>query len=346
MKKWSIALFGASVILGMSTLSEVSHAAEVQAVAQSKVLTGVVLYGVNLRSEPSLSGKVLTLLKKGEQLTSVILANNHFYKVTTASGLSGYASSDPQYIQVSPVSQPGSVTQSATIISDVKFRTGPSTSSSVIRLLHKGETVVILETSGSYYFKVQASDGIIGYISASPEYVQAGTTTPSSGGGNAPSTGGGEGASTTPGRDQLIQKVFAVGRSYLGTPYEFGSNRNDNSTFDCSDFVRTAYKEATGVVLPTDSRQQGAWVKANRTPVYDIGSLQPGDLVFFMSYKGSSDAAYQGIDKSKETITHVAIYMGNNQILQTYSIASGGVRIDTLSASWSRRFLFGGNVLQ
>ncbi|MNF00540.1 hypothetical protein D3C80_1993840 [compost metagenome] len=65
-----------------------------------------------------------------------------------------------------------------------------------------------------------------------------------------------------------------------------------------------------------------------------------------MSYKGSSASAYAGVNKSTERITHVAMYLGNGKLLHTYSTKSGGVRIDTLSNSWEKRFLFGGSVLK
>jgi peptidoglycan DL-endopeptidase CwlO len=270
-KNWmTAALLGAAVWTGASALpAATTHAAEMQ----NQAYTGIVLKGVHLRTAPSTSGRIITLLRTGEKLSNMTASGSYWYKVTTSSGTTGYVSSSPEYIQVTPVS-------------------GGSGSSG----------------SGS-----------------------------SGGAGN-------PGSSTTP-RDERIQKVFAVGRSYLGTPYEYGSNRNDNSTFDCSDFTRTVYREATGVILPADSRQQGAWIQSRGTAVNEISSLQPGDLMFFMSYRGSSDAAYQGIDKSKETITHVGIYLGNGQIMHTYSVSSGGVRIDNLSASWTRRFLYGGSVL-
>jgi cell wall-associated NlpC family hydrolase len=133
---------------------------------------------------------------------------------------------------------------------------------------------------------------------------------------------------------------------YLGTPYEYGSDRNTTLTFDCSDFTRQAFKEALGLVLPSDSRKQGEWIKSNNTAVYSINKLKRGDLLFFMSYKGSSDAAYQGIDKNKERITHVAIYLGDGQILHTYSSKSGGVKTDKLDGAWVKRFLYGGSVLK
>ncbi|WP_138494775.1 SH3 domain-containing C40 family peptidase [Paenibacillus pinistramenti] len=348
--KWTAAaLLGAAVLAGLPALpASPIHAAEVQ----SQVYTGVVVKGVNLRSQPSTSGSIITMLKTGETLTNVTASGSYWYKVTTSSGVTGYVSSSSAYIQVTPVTSTSSQSSSAAtglIVSGVNLRSEPSTSSSVIRLVKKGETVQVLEAPNSYWYKIKTSDGQTGYISSSSKYVEVQGQVPSSSGSVSGSTGGTSSSNSSVGstasRDQLIQKVFEVGRSYLGTPYQYGSDRSTTATFDCSDFTRTAYREATGVILPADSRQQGDWVKANSTAVYDINSLKPGDLMFFMDYLGSTDAAYAGVDKTQARISHVAIYMGNGQILHTYSVSSGGVRIDTLSTSWKRRFLFGGSVL-
>jgi|GEM_PF-790680 len=144
----------------------------------------------------------------------------------------------------------------------------------------------------------------------------------------------------------LIEKVIAEGMKYLGTPYLFGSNRSTTETFDCSDFMRWIYKEKTDLVLPLDSRLQGAFVKKLGTDKSDWRSLKRGDLMFFMTYKGSTAAAYKGINKTTERITHVALYLGNGKILHTYSNASGGVHVQSFAGSqWEHRFLFGGSVL-
>ncbi|CAM3551221.1 MULTISPECIES: C40 family peptidase [Paenibacillaceae] len=141
--------------------------------------------------------------------------------------------------------------------------------------------------------------------------------------------------------------VISSGKKYLGTPYEFGSSRSNTRTFDCSDFVRQAYLEGAKIKLPADSRKQGDYVKKNGTVTTDWRKLKPGDIMFFMSYKGSKDSNYRGIDKSKERITHNGIYLGNGKILHTYSKKSGGVRIDTIEGKqWEKRFLFGGSILK
>ncbi|MNM20527.1 putative endopeptidase YafL precursor [compost metagenome] len=223
------------------------------------------------------------------------------------------------------------------IESSVRLRSEPSVSrGTVLGYLRKGDTVAILEKSNSYFYKVRTADGDIGYVSTQDQYISVSQNSPAA---PAPSQ-------ELPASSATIETVIARGMSYLGTPYEFGSSRSNTSTFDCSDFVRQAYLEGANIKLPADSRQQGAWIRSNSTAVTDISKLKRGDLMFFMSYRGSSASAYAGIDKSAQTITHVGIYLGDGQILHTYSASSGGVRVDQLSASWMNRFMFGGSVIR
>ncbi|MNP30092.1 Gamma-DL-glutamyl hydrolase precursor [compost metagenome] len=151
---------------------------------------------------------------------------------------------------------------------------------------------------------------------------------------------------TTATVSSVRQKVITKGLKYLGTPYEFGSSRSSTKTFDCSDFVRQAYLEGAGIKLPADSRAQGEFIKKNSMYTTNWKNLKAGDIMFFMSYRGSKASNYSGINKRKARITHNGIYLGNGKILQTYSEKSGGVRVDQMDGTqWEKRFLFGGSVL-
>ena len=142
------------------------------------------------------------------------------------------------------------------------------------------------------------------------------------------------------------EDVIQTGLKYLGTPYEFGSDRSNPSTFDCSDFVKHIFKEALNVELPSDSRKQGAYVREHGEVATDWTALKRGDLMFFMSYRGSKASAYAGVNKSTARITHVGIYLGDGKVLHTYSKESGGVRVDSIVGKhWEYRFLYGGSAL-
>lgn len=236
------------------------------------------------------------------------------------------------------VSAAVSQAQTGIIQANVNLRDKPSMSSNVIGSLQAGEKVTVTAKSTAYFYKVKTASGRTGYVSTSSKYIKLSTA--------AASTSSSSAASQTTSANAKIESVIAEGMKYLGTPYEYGSNRSTTTTFDCSDFIRHIFKQATGIVLPADSRQQGSWVKANGTVKTSISQLKRGDLVFFMSYKGSSASAYSGVNKSTERITHVAMYLGDNKLLHTYSNASGGVHVGNFSSSWKNRVLYGGSVLK
>lgn len=245
----------------------------------------------------------------------------------------------------------------ATIQKSVSFRTGPSTSYKRMRYLQAGEQVTVLGQTGSWY-KVKDSSGTTGYVSSSSSYIKLGGSSSTGGSSSNGSSNSGSGSNTGSGSNSSdsgsstsasasVEKVIAAGMKYLGTPYEYGSNRNTTTTFDCSDFVRQAFKDALGITLPGDSRKQGAYVKELGNAKTSISQLKRGDLMFFMSYKGSSKSSYSSVNKSTATITHVGIYLGDGKILHTYSKDSGGVRTDTITGKhWEYRFLYGGSALK
>lgn len=143
-----------------------------------------------------------------------------------------------------------------------------------------------------------------------------------------------------------VEKVISAGMKYLGTPYKYGADRNSTKAFDCSSFVRRAFLDGAKITLPSDSRKQASYVKNKGNAKTSISSLKRGDLMFFMSYKGTSKSAYSSVNKKTATVTHVGIYLGNGKMLHTYSNDSGGVRTDTVTGKhWEYRFLYGGSAL-
>lgn len=276
------------------------------------------------------------MIKSHKQLTASLLVS-----AVIVTGLGVFS---PQKVSANSSSSNSVMTasaiQTAIIESSVRLRSTPSTNGTIVKYLKKGEQVNVLEKTNKYWYQVRTASGNIGYISSNAQYISlvgntGGTVTP------APTP-----PTSTPGASTQIERVISAGMKYLGTPYEYGSSRNNTSTFDCSDFIRQMFLDAANLKLPADSRQQGDWVKQNSTVVTSTAGLKRGDLMFFMSYKGNSASAYAGIDKSNAKITHVAMYLGDGQILHTYSVASGGVKVDKLSASWMNRFLFGGSVIR
>lgn len=333
-----------------------------------------VVWGVNLRSAPSTSGKVIRMLQKGEDITVLETAGTGWYKVTDGKGATGYISSSSKYTSLGSGtigsnsgttggSNAGSTdavaSLNAVVNKSVSFRKAPSTSGERIRYLKTGEQIKVLGKASNSWYEVLDGNGVKGYVTTQSQYLTVsggidsgnGTSGSGSSGSNAGSNSGSTGTGTGTGASNSatsssVEKVIAAGMKYLGTPYEFGSSRSSTKTFDCSAFTRQAFKDALGITIPADSRQQGAYVKNKGNAVTDISKLKRGDLMFFMSYKGSSKSSYSSVNKSSATITHVGIYLGNGQILHTYSKASGGVRTNSITGThWEYRFLFGGSAL-
>ncbi|MBP1157569.1 MULTISPECIES: SH3 domain-containing C40 family peptidase [unclassified Paenibacillus] len=224
----------------------------------------------------------------------------------------------------------------AVIVSSVNFRSQPNVNSASYGYLKKGENVDIVSKVNNWWYKVRDDGGKVGYVSTNSKYIR----TSSSGSGGTSSKPSGSSSTSS-----SVSKVIAAGKKYMGTPYEFASSRSNTRTFDCSDFVRQAFKDGVGVTLPSDSRGQASYVKSKGGTTSNWRNLKAGDLMFFMNYRGVSSSSYPS-NKSNQRVTHVGIYLGDGKILHTYSKESGGVRIDTIAGKhWEKRFIFGGSAL-
>jgi cell wall-associated NlpC family hydrolase len=295
-----------------------------------------IVSSVSFRTAPSTSSTVLKYLKAGQSVTVLETTNQYWIKVRDGDGKVGYISSQDKYVDIA--SSPIVSKANAVVLSSVSFRTAPSTSGERIRYLKKDEKIVITKVVNSYWYAVTDSAGVSGYVSSQDRYVR-------SNGGTLPE----ETKPVVPpalNAGQQVEKVIAAGKKYLGTPYEYGSDRSTTTTFDCSDFVRQAIKDALGIVIPADSRQQGAYVREQNTVTTNWHNLKRGDLMFFMDYKGTKASSYTNKSTFSEKISHVGIYLGDGQVLHTYSVSSGGVRVDSVAGKhWEYRFLYGGSAL-
>lgn len=334
--------------------------ASLPAPVANAAVSAEVIWGVNMRSGPSTSDSVIRMLKKGEQV-AVLGQSGSWYKISDSRGRTGYISSSTKYTELASETSAGVEAGSGTETSDavasltgvikksVSFRKGPSTSYSRLRYLKAGEEVRVISQPSSYWYEVIDSKGVKGYVSSQSQYITVGGKPGSGadkGSGNTDDAAVEQPGSPADSSNASVEKMIATGMKYLGTPYEFGSNRNSTATFDCSDFTKHIFKAALGVTLPADSRQQGTYVKNKGNAVTSISQLKRGDLMFFMSYKGSSKSAYSGINKTSQRITHVAVYLGDGKVLHTYSNASGGVRTnDIMGTAWEYRFMYGGSAL-
>lgn len=115
-------------------------------------------------------------------------------------------------------------------------------------------------------------------------------------------------------RQATVANILEDAQAMLGRPYLWGGTSGKG--MDCSGFTKTVFY-LNGLLLPRDASQQVQVGKA--IPTNDeINNLQAGDLLFF---------GLPGNEEQKEKITHVAIYMGNDQIIH----ATGQVKIESLN---------------
>lgn len=110
------------------------------------------------------------------------------------------------------------------------------------------------------------------------------------------------------------ENVCKVARTFMGLPYLWGGSSTKG--VDCSGFVQSVYF-LNGIIV-----QRDASLQALHGTVVDISggfnNLRSGDLLFF----GSKE-------NGKNHVTHVAIYLGNNE----YINSSGRVMINSLDST-------------
>ena len=111
--------------------------------------------------------------------------------------------------------------------------------------------------------------------------------------------------------------IIQTARQYLGSPYAYIGNTP--AGFSCIGFVNFVFHQ-NGVYVPFDIPM--AWSSA---PHVDESQLMPGDVLFF------SNTVFAGL-------SHVAIYIGNDQMIGADSF-SVGVTIDQVDdAYWSSHY--------
>lgn len=119
---------------------------------------------------------------------------------------------------------------------------------------------------------------------------------------NSSSSSSGSSSTETPKGSGTGSDIAAYAQKFVGNPYVYGGTSLTNGA-DCSGFVLSVYK-SFGYSLPRTSSSQ-----ATVGTRVDMGSLQPGDLVFYTGGSGS--------------INHVAIYIGGGRVVHASNPRSG-----------------------
>jgi peptidoglycan DL-endopeptidase CwlO len=130
-------------------------------------------------------------------------------------------------------------------------------------------------------------------------------------------TAGSVGGAGGPGLTAVqLARFLSAAESRLGLPYEWGANGPD--AFDCSGLVQWAMAQA-GVLMPRVAADQ-----ARTGPLVPLKDLEPGDLLF-----------YHTDPTAPQYISHVAIYIGNDRMLQA---PEPGMNVQIVTADFGAGF--------
>lgn len=199
---------------------------------------------LRLRSEPSTSASVVTMLDKGVSVAILDDSADGWYKIGY-NGSTGYVSAD--YLTVD--SDNVFTTYGRINSEGVNVRSAASTDSSVLATVSDG-TIVTVNGLVDGWYDVTCEYGTEGYIRS--DYVDLTNSASSN------------------------SDILETAKQYLGTRYVYGGS--SPSGFDCSGFTMYVYGQH-GYSLPHSATSQ--WQSGLGTRVYSISELQPGDLVFF-----------------------------------------------------------------
>ena len=178
----------------------------------------------------------------------------------------------------------------------LKVRAEANTESEVITLVAMGEELEVSAVEGDWVKVLLDNDEV--YVSA--EYVEVSAEL-------------GTAVTMTEllygqGVSDVRVDVCQYAKEFIGNPYVWGGTSLTKGT-DCSGFVMRVFQKY-GVKLPRNSRAQ-----ANCGTTIKVSEAKPGDLIFYAKGK---------------TINHVAIYIGNGQVVHASSPKTG-IKISNVS---------------
>lgn len=244
---------------------------------------------LNVRETPATDGSLVGKMP-GKSAGEILETLDGWYKIQSGD-VTGYVSSD--YIvtgmEAKALAEEVKHTVATVKTTTLNVRQEPNTECSILALMPQGEELNVLEDLGEWV-KVDL-DNAEGYVSK--EFVDVAVQLPKAM--TMTEVKYGEGVSDV--RVDLI----SYATQFVGNPYVWGGTSLTNGA-DCSGFTMSIFAKY-GVSLPHSSRAQ-----ANCGTRVNPSEAKPGDLFFYGS--GSS-------------INHVAIYIGNGQIVHASSAKTG-----------------------
>lgn len=244
---------------------------------------------LNIRKEADTASKLVGKLPKNAAC-EIIDEENGWAHIVSGE-VEGYVSSEYLLTGMDAVSKARELVfnQAKVTCDALKVREEASTESDVVMTVAKGEKLeVIEEIEGWVKVEVDGQELYVSaeYVEVSEELDTALTIT---------EVLYGEGVS------DIRVELCEFAKQYVGNPYVWGGTSLTKGA-DCSGFVLAVFKEY-GISLPHYSVAQ-----SKEGTAIDVSEVLPGDLIFYSN--GS-------------TINHVAIYIGNGQVVHASSPKTG-----------------------
>ena len=247
---------------------------------------------LNVRKEPSSEGSIVGKMTN-YAACEILGEENGFYQITSGN-VEGYVSKD--YIVTGEEAiklAHQEVKEMATVTTEaLRVREEASTDSRTLAVVNEEDDFVVVEKLEGW-IKIEVDD-YQGYISA--DYAEVGMKLKT--GNTMKELTFGNGVSQT--RVDLVNYAL----QFVGNRYVWGGESLTKGV-DCSGFTMKIYQKY-GIYLPHSSRAQ-----PNHGTKISRDQIRPGDLIFYGNGK---------------SINHVAIYMGNGQVVHA-SNARDGIKI-------------------
>lgn len=263
---------------------------------------------LNIRQEPGENGKLIGKLPK-DAACEILSVENGWAHIKSGK-VDGYCSTDYLYMGEEAIERGRKAASMIAVVNTqtLKVRGEPNTDSMVITLIPQAEELEVVEVMENGWIKFLLDDEeayVSGeYVDVEERLEKAVTLT---------ELLYGQGVSDV--RVDLVQYA----KQYVGNPYVWGGVSLTKGA-DCSGFTLSIFKKY-GVSLPHHAASQAQMGKK-----VSMSEIQPGDLVFYAK-NGS--------------INHVAIYIGNGQVIHASSPKTG-IKISSVNyrtPAWARRFL-------
>ncbi len=264
---------------------------------------------LNIRSTPKDEGNANIIGKlPGKAAGEILETEDGWYKIHSGN-ITGYVSADSQYTATGQEAidlAMSSASLMAIVNTDkLNVRTSPSTDASIWTQISKEERYsVVQQLDGWVQIELdggdedESTDGA--YISTRDNNVEVRYALTEAIKFSPLEELANQQASR---RNQIVN--FAI--KYVGNRYVWGGTSLTNGA-DCSGFVQSVMKNF-GITLPRTSREQAKVGRAIKS-----SEMRPGDLIFYANSSG--------------TVNHVAMYIGNGQIVHAASSKSG-IKIST-----------------